>query len=72
MNIYLDDRYAGHLAAVIEWAKGNRGNRSGSPYSVPEISAALELFADGITAESGRGCDKYDVDTAAIAEEFGL
>jgi hypothetical protein len=35
-----------HLCNVLEWAKGNRGSKSGNPYLVPEIGAALKFLAD--------------------------
>ena len=38
----------GHLANLLEWAVGNRGDRrdSGSPYAVPEVRAALKHLAE--------------------------
>lgn len=52
-----------HLAAVIEWAKGQRGSKQGNPYGVPEIKAALQHLA----AIKGLK-DWLDVDTASIAD----
>ncbi len=35
----------GHLCAVLEWAKGNRGSKHTNPYGVPEIEDALRFLA---------------------------
>ena len=33
------------LCNLLEWAKGNRGSKSGNPYLVPEVKSALQLLA---------------------------
>ncbi len=33
------------LMDVLEWAKGNRGSKSGNPYMIPEIKSALKHLA---------------------------
>ena len=35
-----------HLCEVLEWAKGNRGSKSGNPYLIPEIKNALKHLAE--------------------------
>ena len=35
-----------HLCEVLEWAKGNRGSKSGNPYMIPEIKEALKHLAE--------------------------
>jgi len=53
------------LADVLEWAKGNRGSKSGNPYGIPEIKAALQVLA------KVQGNSSYlDVDTALLAESI--
>lgn len=56
-----------HLAAVLEWAKGYRGDKRGNPYCVPEIKAALKHLAEIEGIE-----DYLDVDTASIAAKLHL
>jgi hypothetical protein len=34
------------LMDLLEWAKGNRGSKSGNPYGIPEVKAALQHLAD--------------------------
>jgi hypothetical protein len=51
------------LADVLEWAKGNRGPKTGNPYGIPEVKNALKVLA----REQGIG-DYFDVDTARLAE----
>jgi hypothetical protein len=49
------------LCDVLEWAKGMRGSKSGSPYGVPEIKAALVYLAskqgkkDWLDADTTKG-----------------
>lgn len=33
------------LMDLLEWAKGNRGSKSGNPYGIPEVKAALKHLA---------------------------
>ena len=33
------------LGNLIQWAVGNRGTKTGNPYGIPEIRAALETLA---------------------------
>lgn len=33
------------LCDLLEWAKGNRGTKSGNPYTIPEVKDALTLLA---------------------------
>lgn len=33
------------LMNLLEWAKGNRGNKRVNPYGVPEVKAALKVLA---------------------------
>lgn len=33
------------LMDLLEWAKGNRGSKSGNPYTIPEVKAALKHLA---------------------------
>jgi hypothetical protein len=54
---------ASHLANVLEWAAGNRGSKSGNPYSIPEIKQALKHLAE-LTGRS----DYLDVPTRTLAE----
>lgn len=35
-----------HLCEVLEWAKGMRGSKTGNPYLIPEVKAALKHLAD--------------------------
>uniref|UniRef100_A0A6H2A3A7 Uncharacterized protein n=1 Tax=viral metagenome TaxID=1070528 RepID=A0A6H2A3A7_9ZZZZ len=53
---------AAHLAAVLEWAKGNRGPKNTNPYAVPEIKAALEHLSEITTGGSW-----IAVDTAKLS-----
>lgn len=56
-----------HLAAVLEWAKGLRGDKRRNPYCVPEIKAALKHLAQI------EGIDDYlDVDTASLASTLSV
>jgi hypothetical protein len=49
------------LCDVLEWAKGHRGSKSGNPYAVPEIRAALVYLAskqgkkDWLDADTSKG-----------------
>jgi len=55
-----------HLAAVLEWAKGNRGSKHSNPYGVPEVEAALRHMASLLGMK-----EWLDVDTAGIAKAVG-
>lgn len=41
----LPDKTVTVLCDLLEWAKGNRGAKSGNPYLIPEIKAALKHLA---------------------------
>lgn len=52
-----------HLANVLEWAKGNRGPKTGNPYGIPEIKEALVFLAEL------EGIESYlDVNTKKLSE----
>jgi len=51
------------LANLLEWAKGNRGSKTGNPYGFLEVKNALKVLAkiDGVK-------NYLDVDTKKLAE----
>ena len=50
------------LAGLLEWAKGNRGTKTGNPYMFPEVKTALQVLA------KIKGINNYlDVDTKKLA-----
>ena len=58
---------AAYLAALLEWAKGNRGPKDNNPYCVPEVKAALDHLAylQGIPSWQ-------DAETAELAKQAAL
>lgn len=61
-----------HLAALLEWAKGNRGRKNQMPYEVEEVKAALKHLArlEGLPPRlttNGANLEWLDVDTVALA-----
>ena len=50
------------LANLLEWAKGNRGSKSGNPYGFPEVKRALEVLG------KIEGVNYMDVDTKKLSE----
>ena len=50
------------LANLLEWAKGNRGSKSGNPYLFPEVKNALKVLG------KLQGVNYLDVDTKKLSE----
>lgn len=50
------------LANLLEWAKGNRGSKSGNPYGFPEVKNALKVLG------KIEGVNYLDVDTKKLSE----
>lgn len=50
------------LANLLEWAKGNRGSKSGNPYLFPEVKNALKVLG------KIEGVNYIDVDTQKLSE----
>lgn len=56
------------LAGLLEFCKGNRGNREGNPYLKPEVKAALKALARASGVSNNvSNCSWMDVDTAELS-----